>query len=102
MQDKYIVFKLEDWDRSLEGTGLDKNWMRECVIPDAHVFRDQDAFTPTVLFAYAHALRNTAEILARMGAAVSADEIDRLNNMADDFISAAERAEAANYRKLPD
>lgn len=109
---KYVVFKREDWVSFCAGMGEDGvhcggqagiyiTDLADRAVQDANVFRDQDVFTPTVLYSYASALRNAAEVLSTHGREDSALVIS-LNEQADAWMNAAERAEKAPTRKFPD
>jgi hypothetical protein len=113
LERKYVVFKAEDWDAFCAGMGeggvhtqgdrgIYITELSDREVDDAHVFRDQDQFTPTVLYAYAHALRNAVEVMAVWQLDIGIDKMANLQRMADDFMDAADKAEKATNRKLPD
>lgn len=105
--DKYVVFDREKFAVWLAnaGSGIDLTGLRE--IPDAVVIRRQDVFAAPTLFAYANSIRTATEIMEMCRAEVGADRsqldpvADRLNSIADYFVTQAERA-AKSASKVPD
>lgn len=105
--EKYVVFDRELFAVWLAdaGSGIDLTDLRE--IPDAVVIRRQDVFAASTLFAYANSIRTATEIMEMCRAEVGApraqlDEVsDRLNGIADYFVTQAERA-TKSASKVPD
>jgi hypothetical protein len=95
--DKYIVFKREQWERF---------WFRatpEDIMPteleDAVVIRRQDAFAPPALEAYANAITITLQL--HRDDTVTGPHVKRLQEIADYFHSQAAAA-WDTHRKIPD
>lgn len=59
---KYIVFKLEDFERNAPAIVKYSNLI-ESIVEDAVVIRRQDLFSPPALDAYANAIMATVEVL---------------------------------------
>ena len=96
---KYVTFKREEFTQWMNSvaSGLDFGDLRE--VPDAVVIRLQDVFASSALFAYANSIRTTVEIL--QGSGYDRSVIDRLNEIADYFVTRAEEATKFDG-KVPD
>lgn len=96
---KYVVFKREDFDRisTDKGTATRNEFLRSAV-PDAVVLRRQDLTVPQTLHAYSHQLALVASALAMDGNQVVAQRYQRI---ADWMHGQAVLAEEEAF-KLPD
>ena len=103
MNDKYVVFKREDWEAHLDQPGC----MPESLeVDDAVVIRRQDVFAPPALDAYANLI--TAAIQISQDAAGFIPGVDeeleatkRMREIADYFHEQAQIS-YDTFRKLPD
>lgn len=99
MDDKYVVFKKEDF---VEG----KTW-REGFKPDARpledatVIRGQDLFAAPALHAYANAMGVAISILKQDDRPTTEAIVERMREVADYFHQRAVEAEEIGF-KLPD
>lgn len=99
--EKYIVFKREDWDRLLKENAevnepTDWGW-GGLEVHDAVVIRRQDVFAPAGLNAYAHSIAIAVNIIKAMAPELA----DSLQRSADYFHEQAELA-MDEAHKLPD
>lgn len=99
MEEKYVVFKSEDWSRYVEmDLSPDKPTPRfPNQIYDAIVIRRQDIFAAPALFEYAGQIRSCMEILQELEQPVP----DQLEGIANYFSEQAELA-MKTKSKLPD
>lgn len=99
MDDKYVVFKREDFEQAMSALRLEvgDDGIVEDVkgrsVEDAVVLRLQDRFSEHGLRAYAGALITAVDVLAEAPVDAQVDgEIERLARMADRFNDLADRA----------
>jgi hypothetical protein len=99
--DKYVVFKREDWLRFLNESPAYSIMSIPLPLSDAVVLRYSDAFTATALQAYCDQIAATMELLQVVGypSVTMHDRLARLHDKFSDFVHAA-----GNYphRKVPD
>lgn len=99
--DKYIVFKREDWEdlpneiRNLYKSNLEE--MERHAVPDAVVIRRQDAFASCALHTYANSMMISARTIGELAPSTR----DRLQGIADYFHQQAVIADDT-VSKLPD
>lgn len=104
--EKYIVFKREDWDRYTSRSGCGAN-VAKALLPldDAVVIRTQDVFAAPALDGYANAIR-TGMAIATLGPLennAEANEIHwRLGEIADYFHDRACESWERGDKKIPD
>lgn len=96
---KYVVFKLEDWERYDEYAGLPIDWIKGRALPDATVIRAQDKLSASTLNAYADAATLAGEVIEEAGGVEMAQ---RLYERADFFRARAEWARNYPTKKFPD
>lgn len=101
--DKYVVFKREDWNRYVEEIdGADAQWIvkqfiNSRVLKDAVVIRTRDSFASAALHTYANSIAISANAMHNVLPEVSS----RLQKIADYFHSRAVEADDTES-KLPD
>jgi len=96
--DKYIVFKREDWVQ-------DNSTERLTPVKDAIVIRRQDCFAAPALDAYANCIMATLELMKKAPPSISMwaeENMKRLQEIADYFHLQASAAWQAANRKIPD
>lgn len=93
--EKYIVFKRDEWDAAPHR--IDVSEPKE--IEDAVVIRRQDAFAPPALDAYANAITVALELMTY--AITQCEQSEQLKDIADYFHQQAKMSWEAN-RKIPD
>jgi len=94
---KYVVFKREELDELLgEIAGVDVNHVTsrfaQITLDDALVIRKQDVFASQALYAYAHQILTTIEILNNPNLSLENIDTDYLQELADFFASQADDA----------
>jgi len=113
--EKYIVFKNEDFDKFLTelsfissaGMGTSERINQrvlDILIDDAVVIRRQDVFSPPAFDAYANSIMVTIEALKARGITHDGNSpsvVDRLGSIADYFHAQAAMAWETD-RKIPD
>lgn len=98
-KDKYFVAKRDDLLDAIHDNPAFRAIMATR-LNDAHVIREQDVFAASAFYAYAHHIRGVVDVLDQQRA-LNGDLRDHLNEIADYFMDAADKAEA-NQKKLPD
>lgn len=94
MNDKYIVFKREDWEDAVRAGELPE-------VEDAVVIRRQDIFAPPALDCYANSIQTAIEMLQATAMSGNVDGIAELRDIADYFAEQAAKS-WSEQRKLPD
>lgn len=97
---KYIVFKRDEYEDFCKANELDIDWHVPLPIGDAVVLRLQDRFTAGALECYAHSVMAACELIEDF-AMPSVVETKRLRQISDHFMDQAEASRHAQ-RKLPD
>jgi hypothetical protein len=112
MSEKYVVFKVEEWDPFVETlshlywTGAGGEEPGQAIltampepVPDAEVFRHQDLVAAPIFYNASSIYQSYLE-LAR--ATMTDDEKEYMREVIDHFFEAAEKATGLPNRKLPD
>jgi hypothetical protein len=101
-QPKYIVFKLEEWNRweaSWDWKGGRPTEQHPAPLDDAVVIRLKDPFAATALDTYAHTILNGIE---NWGDFWPAKECARMLEIADYFHNQAMESQKIKGKRLPD
>lgn len=100
MNEKYVVFKREDWDGWLadEGSGP-ISFPPE--VGDAVVIRKQDLFAPGALSEYGNSIVTVLELCANIRIDIGKERRRHLLDVADYFFTESEDARRG-WRKVPD
>lgn len=106
MSEKYVVFKVEEWDDFVRELGAEDNQALVDVlttfpepVPDAEVFRHQDLVAAPVLYAASAIYQSYIELSGPM---LSPEQREYMQGVVDHFFEAAERSTGLPKRKLPD
>lgn len=100
--DKYVVFKRQDWERYTQRRDIGTpDYLKP--VPDAVVIRCQDVFAPPALDAYGNAILCVIEAHHSVPALVdnNINRLKQLQDIADYFHRRATEAWQM-HRKLPD
>lgn len=109
--EKFVVFKREDWDRwVLMVAGEDHehpesyapHFLSENTVKDATVIRCQDIFAAPALSAYADTITTALEISDLFPREANGQVRSALQRSADFFHERAEEARGWPHKKLPD
>jgi hypothetical protein len=103
MSDKYITFKVAEWDDFVRGLRDDEAddilaAMPEPV-PDAEVFRHQDLVAAPIFYNASSIYQSYLELV---GHTMTGPEREYMKEVVDHFFEAAERSMGLPKRKLPD
>jgi hypothetical protein len=112
MPEKYIVFKVEEWDPFVETlshlywTGAGGEEPGQAVltnmpepVPDAEVFRHQDLVSATVFYSASSTYQSYIELV---GHTMTDSELEYMKEVVDHFFEAGEKSRGLPKRKLPD
>lgn len=112
MIDKYVVFKVADWDTFVSKYQLKSElaWHVSInpstvledlpeAVPDAEVIRHQDYVASGVLYAASGIYRSALELV---GDTLTKDQREYIEGVASHFYEAAEKAASLPGHKLPD
>lgn len=97
--DKYVVFKRDEFNEWLDGDRKDRDLPR--YLDDAVVIRRQDVFAAPALDAYANCISAAVQVMKLGGTEYSNGQARRLQNVADYFQAQAEAAREV-LPKIPD
>lgn len=102
-EEKYVVFKKEDFDNWADGTrGYHEDDLLRHVLDHSVVIRLQDVFAPSALHAYASSIQTAIEIVDNIvHLADGEDVITRMSSIRDYFFEQAQKSEHMK-RKVPD
>lgn len=101
--DKYVVFKLEDYQEWLSNAGATLS-----PLEDAVVIRTQDIFAAPALYAYANCISTCREILERVQqvdgnrASFHPAYLERLRTIEEYFMDRGDEADNHASKKVPD
>jgi hypothetical protein len=113
MSEKYVVFKVEEWDPFIEvlshlhwvgGGGGEEPGQAVLTnmpepVPDAEVFRHQDLVAAPIFYNASSIYQSYLELV---GHTMTDSEREYMKEVVDHFFEAAERSMGLPKRKLPD
>lgn len=110
MSDKYVVFKVDDWDdfvsaltvlRNTSGENVGESVLTEMpeAVADAEVFRYQDLVSASVFYNAASIYQSYLELV---GHTMTDPEKEYMKEVVDHFFEAGEKSRGLPKRKLPD
>lgn len=107
--DKYVVFKREDWRKFAGEVPTSAIQFIPPVLEDAIVIRRQDMFAGPGLFAYANAIQTAIDLRHLQGTSlvlrtkeIQQAQLDRLEELRDFFWEQAMMASHSETKKIPD
>jgi hypothetical protein len=104
MSEKYVVFKVDDWDKFVkflrheDRTGFICSELPES-LADAEVFRHQDLVSAPIFYAASSIYQSYLELVEPN---LSPERKEDMHVVVDHFFEAAEKATGLPNRKLPD
>ena len=104
MSEKYVVFKVDDWDAfirelSARQEAVDLLTHFPEPVPDAEVFRYQDYVSASIFYSASSTYQTYLELV---GHTMTEAQREYMKEVVDHFFEAGEKATGLPQRKLPD